>query len=199
MTPQEVMPVMRCHTVRGRLTGSGCNRDEGSCWLSLVVGLGGLEPPPSSLSEIDGRPPCYPAFLLVVRLRKSYKDGVNSLSAAERQAVRGRVWPRSPGPAVDEAGLPWTGWTKAAIQVKAQGEGPPWEAGQLQEHACLRSVPVAASRHLGDSFQAASSLDGIYQEVGFSGWYSQTWKKWSRSMPLSRSARAMNWAVVTLP
>ena len=58
---------------------------------------------------------------------------------------------------------------------------------------------VAASRHLGDSFQAASSLDGIYQEVGFSGWYSQTWKKWSRSLPLSRSARAMNWAVVTFP
>jgi hypothetical protein len=29
------------------------------------------------LSEIDSRPPCYPAFALVVRVRKSYKDGVN--------------------------------------------------------------------------------------------------------------------------
>jgi len=36
------------------------------------------------LSEIDGRPLCYPAFLLVVLLRKSFKHGVNSLSAAER-------------------------------------------------------------------------------------------------------------------
>jgi hypothetical protein len=45
------------------------------------VGLAGLEPAASSLSEIDGKAPCYPAFALVVRLRKSYKDGVNSLSA----------------------------------------------------------------------------------------------------------------------
>ena len=38
-----------------------------------------------------------------------------------------------------------------------------------------------------------------YQDVGLSGWYSQTSKKWSSSMPLSSSARAMNWAVVTFP
>src|SRR5215217_3349639 len=43
-----------------------------------VVGLAGLEPAASSLSEMDGRPLCYPAFPLVVRLRKSYRDGVNS-------------------------------------------------------------------------------------------------------------------------
>src|SRR4030095_7699028 len=42
-----------------------------------VVGLAGLEPAASSLSEMDGRALCYPAFALVVRLRKSYKDGVN--------------------------------------------------------------------------------------------------------------------------
>jgi hypothetical protein len=41
------------------------------------MGLAGLEPAPSSLSEIDGRALCYPAFPLVVLLRKSYKDGVN--------------------------------------------------------------------------------------------------------------------------
>ena len=29
------------------------------------------------LSEIDSQALCYPAFLLVARLRKSYKDGVN--------------------------------------------------------------------------------------------------------------------------
>ena len=45
-----------------------------------VVGLAGLEPPPSSLSEIDSQAPCYPAFAQVVLLRKSYKDGVNSQS-----------------------------------------------------------------------------------------------------------------------
>ena len=27
---------------------------------------------------MDGSAPCYPAFALVVRLRKAYKDGVNS-------------------------------------------------------------------------------------------------------------------------
>jgi hypothetical protein len=31
------------------------------------------------LSGIDGQAPCYPAFPLVVLLRKSYKDEVNSL------------------------------------------------------------------------------------------------------------------------
>ena len=40
------------------------------------------------LSEIDGPALCYPASALVVRLRKSYKDGVNSLSAAERGRTR---------------------------------------------------------------------------------------------------------------
>jgi hypothetical protein len=42
-----------------------------------VVGLAGLEPAASSLSEIDSQAPCYPAFALVVPLRKTYKDGVN--------------------------------------------------------------------------------------------------------------------------
>jgi hypothetical protein len=51
---------------------------------SGVVGLAGLEPAASSVLEIDGPALCYPAFALVVRLRRSYKDGVNSLSAAER-------------------------------------------------------------------------------------------------------------------
>jgi hypothetical protein len=32
----------------------------------------------SSLSEIDSQALCYPAFPLVMRLRKPYKDGVNS-------------------------------------------------------------------------------------------------------------------------
>jgi hypothetical protein len=43
-------------------------------WL---VGLPGLEPGPSSLSEIDGQAPCYPAFAQAVRLRQWRRDGVN--------------------------------------------------------------------------------------------------------------------------
>ena len=42
-----------------------------------IVGLAGLEPAPSSLSEMDGRPPCSPAFFQVVRLRKCHRDEVN--------------------------------------------------------------------------------------------------------------------------
>jgi hypothetical protein len=53
-----------------------------------VVGLAGLEPAASSLSEIDGQALCYPAFSLVVLVRKSYKDGVNLLSAADRGRTR---------------------------------------------------------------------------------------------------------------
>jgi hypothetical protein len=52
MTPQAVMPVMRCRAVHGSRSGSGRTSDERSCCLWLVVGLGGLEPPTSSLSGI---------------------------------------------------------------------------------------------------------------------------------------------------
>jgi hypothetical protein len=47
-------------------------------------------PAMGGLSEIDGRPPCYPAFALVVRLRKSYKDGVNW-----RSSCCAGPWPRT--------------------------------------------------------------------------------------------------------
>jgi hypothetical protein len=46
------------------------------------VGLAGLEPAASSLSEIDGGAPCYPTISQVVRFRKRYRDGVNCGSAA---------------------------------------------------------------------------------------------------------------------
>jgi hypothetical protein len=42
-----------------------------------MVGLAGLEPAASSLSEIDGRPLCYPAFPLVVPINEDHRDGVN--------------------------------------------------------------------------------------------------------------------------
>jgi hypothetical protein len=59
--------------------------------LGWLVGLPGLEPGTSSLSEIDGRALCYPTFPLVVLLRKSYKDGVNSLPGLDddRSAMDG--------------------------------------------------------------------------------------------------------------
>ena len=36
------------------------------------------------LSEIDSKAPCYPAFPLVVLLRKYHRDGVNCSAPAER-------------------------------------------------------------------------------------------------------------------
>ena len=80
------------HTI-GLATGSGATS------VSLVtgrfVGLAGLEPAASSLSEIDGPALCYPAFALVVRLRKSYRDGVN-LSVQVQSSVLARRYEDSP-------------------------------------------------------------------------------------------------------
>jgi hypothetical protein len=70
MTPQEVKPVMRCHPGYGRRTNSQRNLDWRSCLLLLVVGLGGLEPPPSSLSGIEGSALCGPPFSQVAAERQ---------------------------------------------------------------------------------------------------------------------------------
>ena len=43
----------------------------------------------SHLSEMDGRALCYLAFPLVVRLRKSYKDGVNRDPVVQSVMVAG--------------------------------------------------------------------------------------------------------------
>ena len=59
-------------------------------WLSLVVGLPGLEPGTSSLSEIDSQALCYPASPLVVLLHRSYKDGVNRCPASTSYAFEVR-------------------------------------------------------------------------------------------------------------
>ncbi len=72
------------------------------------MGLAGLEPAASSLSEIDGRAPCYPAFPLVVLLRKSYKDGVN-LSVQVQPCLL---------PTPFCAGLPWR-WPSARCVAQA--------------------------------------------------------------------------------
>jgi hypothetical protein len=42
-----------------------------------LVGLGGLEPPPSSLSGIDGQALCCSVLSQVVPIRECYRDGVN--------------------------------------------------------------------------------------------------------------------------
>jgi hypothetical protein len=49
VTPQEVIPVMRCHSVHGLLTALNATVPRALAG-SRVVGLGGLEPPTSSLS-----------------------------------------------------------------------------------------------------------------------------------------------------
>jgi hypothetical protein len=107
LVPTALIPVqgMRSETAMPRRSTAtiAIKDDNRRAFLQVnpgVVGLAGLEPAASS--EMDGRALCYPAFALVVRLRKSYKDGVNSLSAAERQAVRGRGWSRPSGPAIDD-------------------------------------------------------------------------------------------------
>jgi hypothetical protein len=94
MTPQEVMPVMRCHPLDACRTGSKRACDERSRWL-LLVGLGGLEPPASSLSGIDGCAHANQAFALVVLLRKPYKDGVN-LSVQVQPSVLATLCPGPP-------------------------------------------------------------------------------------------------------
>jgi hypothetical protein len=89
--------------VRSRCSGAAaiedCDERAFAQVNARVVGLAGLEPAASSLLEIDGPALCYPAFALVVRLRKSYKDGVNSFSAAERGLTRlpDRVATQAPG------------------------------------------------------------------------------------------------------
>jgi hypothetical protein len=45
--------------------------------LGWWVGLPGLEPGTSSLSEIDGCAPCYPAFLQLALIHERHRDGVN--------------------------------------------------------------------------------------------------------------------------
>jgi hypothetical protein len=50
------------------------------------VGLGGLEPPTSSLSAIEGSPLCNPAFLQVVRDRQGRSN------ALFERVAEGRLW-----------------------------------------------------------------------------------------------------------
>jgi hypothetical protein len=84
-----------------------------------VVGLPGLEPGTSSLSEMDGRALCYPAFSLVVLLRKSYKDGVNRCPPPSvRRYVAGSGLGHPPSRLSMAINLPWTRWTEDAIEVK---------------------------------------------------------------------------------
>jgi hypothetical protein len=111
------------------------------------VSLAGLEPAPSSLSEMDSRSPCQPAFPLVVPLRKTYKDGVDSLSAADRQAVPGRAWPRSLGPAVDDDQSPRPGKHNTLDAALGNDSGHAYATGaeQVPESAwsCLEEETVA--------------------------------------------------------
>jgi hypothetical protein len=84
MTPQEVMLVMRCHAIHGRRVRSERNYEWRSRWLSLVVGLGGLEPPASSLSAITRSPLCRSAFSQVVRDRRGLSNALLRSRPAQR-------------------------------------------------------------------------------------------------------------------
>jgi hypothetical protein len=58
------------------LLGRG-GRELGEC----LVGLPGLEPGTSSLSEMDGQALCYPAFPQLALIHEWHRDGVNHSSA----------------------------------------------------------------------------------------------------------------------
>jgi hypothetical protein len=55
-----------------------------------VVGLAGLEPAASSLSEVDGEALCYRAYSQVAPLRKCRRDGVNCAPPSLRLHYRPR-------------------------------------------------------------------------------------------------------------
>ena len=105
-TPQEVKPVMSCPSGgQTREPGSEPNREQRKRWgvaglspsartrrdpvvpllRGHLVGLGGLEPPPSSLSAITRLPPCRPAYPQVARDRHGRS---NALLATSFQAVQ---------------------------------------------------------------------------------------------------------------
>src|SRR4029453_15452010 len=107
MTPQEVMPVMRCHPVDGCRTSSKRTWDERSRWLLLVVGLGGLEPPASSLSGIEGSALCGPAFSQVTAERQGRRD---AFLATLFQAVQANQVTLAPCPGEDTIANPAPPW-----------------------------------------------------------------------------------------
>ena len=51
------------------------------------MGLAGLEPAPSSLSEIEGCALCYPAFPQLALIREWHRDGVNHASPYQLAAA----------------------------------------------------------------------------------------------------------------
>src|SRR5262245_7154864 len=84
-------PVTRCHPACGHRIGSERAVYSRCRWLSLVVGLPGLEPGTSSLSAITAPPPCNPAFLQVAEGRVP-RRGVR---AAAMRGQRGESMPAS--------------------------------------------------------------------------------------------------------
>ena len=69
------------------------------------VGLAGLEPAVSSLSEIDGRALCYPAFPQLALIHEWHRDGVNH---AHPHPLAIAVYWRAP-------------WLPVGVQVKPPG------------------------------------------------------------------------------
>jgi hypothetical protein len=69
-----------CATTCGAVRSKEERADGVSAGQPRVVGLAGLEPAPSSLSEIDSQALCYPALPLVVPINEGHRDGVNDAS-----------------------------------------------------------------------------------------------------------------------
>ena len=101
------------------------------------MGLAGLEPAASSLSEIDSQAPCYPAFTQAVRLRQWRRDGVNhdGSTPARRLPQLDPVCSRVPG----HPPGPWRHWARRAPPLAnlrfllRLGEAPRWALNQPDE------------------------------------------------------------------
>jgi hypothetical protein len=61
---------------------------------AILVGLGGLEPPTSSLSAIMGLPLCNPAFLQVARIRNRRSNALFERAAEGRSRLAREVRPQ---------------------------------------------------------------------------------------------------------
>jgi hypothetical protein len=120
------------------------------------VGLAGLEPAASSLSEMDGRALCYPAFSQVALIHEWHRDGVNRIHPhqtgcsrllADPDPLRGQLMSSCLGPG---RGCSWSGQTSLADRALVRALVGDWDDRRRGPGAgdkkCLSATRVG---HLG--------------------------------------------------
>ena len=173
-----VLPDTESHSAQ--MSSSHQQRASVSAVHGVVVGLGGLEPPASSLSEMDGQPLCYLAFPLVVRLRKSYKDGVNLSSGTALVLATYSVLADLMG--CSSAKDPWLRrGRRRPVRHRGPGGGSMW----LEPSGCSRDVKVPLERRwfLGGIRADSAKEPAQAQPLSGSSWWvrapSQGTRRWS--------------------